>query len=195
MKLRYLICTFLLSVAGQLACAQQGYTSLSYNTAAPLGDTKDFIQTYSWRGISLESHWFLSDNVTLGGYLGWNVFYEKTSGDFSEGTQTLSGTQQRYLNAIPLIAEGRYHFGDEGTIRPYLGFGLGTYRTLQRTEMGIFRSENNNWQFGLTPAVGILIPVGPTALQLGIRYNIAFETDDAIGHSYLGINLGVAWVK
>ena len=67
MKLRYLIYTFLLSVVGQLAIAQHGYTSLSYNTAAPLGDTKDFIQTYSWRGISLESYWFLSDNLTLGG--------------------------------------------------------------------------------------------------------------------------------
>ena len=195
MKLKYALTILILIIVAQKSNAQKMYTSLSYNTSVPLGDTQDYISKYSWRGVGFEGNWFLNEEFTLGIRIDWNVFHEKTSGDFTDGTNTLSGTQRRNINIIPVLVEGRYHLGENNTLRPYAGIGLGTYRTLQRTEMGIFLADNNNWQFGFAPSVGVLIPVGPTSLNMSLRYNLALESGDATAHSYLGINLGVAWIK
>lgn len=177
--------------------AQDYLFSLSYNTAAPLGELKDYVGKYSWRGISAEPRWFLNSGVSVGAFFGWNVFYEKLYGSFVDDTRTLTGTQARYVNAFPILVDGHYYLGEPYDIRPYVGLGLGTYRTRQRTEMGIFAVDNNNWHFGLSPSVGVLIPVGyaDSALHLGIRYHKAFKTSDSLDFSYLGINLGFAWLN
>ncbi len=190
---------FLLPAFLWLACftagAQSYYASLGYSTSAPLGETQDFIGKYSWRGVNFEGQWFMQPQVSLGFYSALNVFYEKTSGDFTDDTRTVSGTQLRYLSALPLLLEGRYHLGEEAGRRPYVGLGLGTMRTWQRTEMGILDANTEEWQFGLAPAAGVLIPVGyGTALNLGLRYHYAFQSGDALNNGYLSISVGVAWM-
>ncbi len=197
MKSKIFAFLIMLTVTTTTASAQEYLFGLSYATAAPLGETADFTSPYSWRGIAMEARWFLNTNAALGFYTAWNVFYEKETGQFVDDTRTVSGTQLRYLNAFPILFEGYYHFGDEtSSARPYVSFGLGTYRTRQRTEMGIFAVETNKWQFGLAPGAGILVPISyGVSAHLGVKYNYAFQAGDALNHSWVGINLGLAWTR
>jgi len=177
------------------AAAQEGLFGISYNTALPLGETSDFVDAYSWRGFSMEGRWFASPQVSAGLFAGWNVFYEKERGDFFDDTQATSGTQLRTINAFPILLTGHYYLGEPGSRRPYFGLGIGTYRTRQETQLGIYASELRKWQFGLAPSAGLLLPVGYQGahLNLEVRYNYALAAGDALNHSYLGINLGFAW--
>ena len=197
MKLHGISAIILLLLTAQIAIGQSSYTSLMYSTGLAVGETNDFIGNYSWRGVAFESNWFVGDQFSLGFYAGWNVFFEKTTGEFREDTRTLSGTQQRYLNMFPILFDTRFHLGEDYATRPYFGLGVGTYRARQRTEMGVFYSENNEWQFGLAPLIGVLLPVGNIALNPSIRYNFAFATNNSgsMDRSYLAINVGVAWVR
>ena len=174
--------------------AQDFYFTLNYSTAAPLGETNDYISNYSWRGISMEGNWELNEKVAAGFNIGWNVFFQNISDSFTSDTRTVTGTQLRYINAFPLQVTGRYHFGVVDATRPYLGLGVGTTRTRQRTDMGIFTTEPSAWQFSLAPGAGVLIPVGfSTRINLGVQYQYAFETSDMMANSYLVINLGFVW--
>jgi len=181
------------------AKAQQDYYfTLNYSMAAGLGDQSDYIGNFSWRGVSAEPMWMLNFQIGIGAYFSWNVFYEKLSGTFVNDSQTITGTQARYINAFPMLAEGRYHLGEPYGIRPYIGLGVGAFRNRQRTEMGIFAIENNTWHFGISPNAGVLIPVGyqDTAIHLGLRYNKPFNNNDApFEYSWLGIDIGLAWMQ
>lgn len=192
--------TFIISVAFIFIAvipttAQDYFFGLSYDMAAPLGETSDYVSKYSWRGVSFEGRSFLQSNLSVGFFFGWNVFSDKITGDFTNDTRTYSGTQLRFINAFPLLLEGHYYLGEDFNTRPYLGLGLGTNRTRQRTEMGLFAVDNNNWQFELCPSVGVLIPTGSysTAVHLSLRYHYAFKAGDSLDNSYLGINVGLAW--
>lgn len=189
------IITVLMLLIAVTTKGQQYYTSFTYNMSLPTGETADFISAYSWRGFGFEGHGFLSDNITLGGSVGWNVFYEKLSGEFVDETRTVTGTQLRYLNSFPLLFEGRYHFGEDYSTRPYIGAGVGTYYTEQETQMGIWYVEDQAWQFGFAPVVGVLIPVESTAINISIKYNAALSTSEVDGRSYLGINIGLGWLN
>jgi opacity protein-like surface antigen len=180
--------------AGPVARGQGSFFGLSYNTAMPLGETQEFVDAYSWRGVSMEWRWFLQDRLSAGIFFGWNVFHQKVTGDFELENGALSGTQLRTINAFPILATGHYYFGNELEFRPYVGLGLGTYRTRQRSTMGIFQVETNQWQFGFAPSVGVTFPLGFDLMgNLEVRYNYAIQAGDALNHSYLGINLGLAW--
>lgn len=198
--MRYILFILLLSpvLTATTASGQDYYFALSYNTASPMGETSDFVDTYSWRGVSAEWRWLVNSNLSAGVFFGWNVFHNKITDDFEreDGDGVISGTQLRTINAFPILATGHYYFGNGygDSILPYLGLGVGTYRTLQRTSMGIFQDEPKAWQFGFAPSVGIAIPVNYDLFaNLEIRYNYALEAGDIPQQSYLGINLGLAW--
>lgn len=194
MKHRFFCLAIFALLGSQAASGQDSFFGLSYNTAMPLGETQDFIDAYSWRGVSMEWRWFLQEQLSAGIFFGWNVFYKKLTDDFEFENGALSGTQLRTVNALPILATGHYYFASELEFRPYAGLGIGTYRTLQNTTIGIFEVENNKWQFGFAPSVGATFPVGYNLMaNLEVRYNYAAKAGDALNHSYLGINLGLAW--
>jgi len=176
--------------------AQEFYFNMNYSTAAALGDTKDYIDKFSWRGVNIEGQWMLNPNLSVGFNFGWNVFNQKVSGSFVDGTNTLTGTQVRYLNSFPLMVETRYHIGElyNDAATPYVGVGLGTIASVQQTEMGVFVVEDKPWQFGIVPAAGVLIPIGfDSMINVGLKYNYAFKTSQYPAISYLSINLGYVW--
>lgn len=144
----------------------------------------------------MEGQWILTSSISTGFNFGWNIFNEKLSGEFTQGTKTLTGTQLRYINSYPMMIEGRYHIGNFSTssITPYFGVGVGTIYNEKRTEMGIFVSTTDQWQFGLVPAVGALIPVGfSSMINIGVKYNYAFEAGDMMANSFLTVNVGYVW--
>jgi len=172
----------------------QSLFGVSYTASLPMGETSDFVDAMSWRGVSMEWRWFVQDQASLGLFFGWNVFHEKESGDFMQGDVAASGTQLRTVNAFPILFTGHYYFANEIEFRPYAGLAVGTYRTLQRNTFGIYQVEENNWQFGFAPSVGATFPLGYNVMgNLEVRYNYALKAGDSLTQSYLGISLGLAW--
>lgn len=154
--------------------------NLNYQISVPLGDIKDFTDKASFRGMDLEYHHFLNDRFSLGGLIGWNVFYHNLdhhTGDFrfngSDNIYTITGNQYRYINTVPLMAVGRYYFTDNTTaIRPFLGLGLGTRWTEKRLEVGQYSSTLSRWQFSFAPEIGMLVPLNDqVALNFGAKYS------------------------
>ena len=195
MKLKSFFLFSILMLSLNFLSAQNFYFNMNYSTAAPLGETGDYIDKFSWRGINIEGQWMLTTNISAGYNFGWNVFNQKITGEFTNDTKTLYGTQLRYLNSFPMMVEGRYHIGETDTsTTPYVGVGLGTIYTEKRTEMGIFASTTDAWQFGITPAAGVLIPVGfSSMINIGVKYNYALKSSDLMANSFLTINLGYVW--
>ncbi|MCF8365705.1 MAG: hypothetical protein K9H16_07985, partial [Bacteroidales bacterium] len=78
---------------------QESFWSLTYQMSVPTGDTKNFTDKMSFRGIGLEGRWFVDNNVTIGGAALWNVFYEKQDKITTELENiTLTGTHYNYIN-------------------------------------------------------------------------------------------------
>lgn len=156
--------------------------NLNYQISVPFGDIKDFTDKTSFRGMDLEYHQFLGQRFSIGGAIGWNVYYQNkdnVTGDFkfsgSDNLYSITGDQFRYINTVPIMAIGRYYFDDDNSaVRPYVGLGLGTSWTEKRLEVGQFSSTISRWQFAMAPEIGILIPVSDQfGFNVGARYNYA----------------------
>ena len=172
----------------------QSMHGISYNTSLTIGETNDYISRFSWRGFGIDGKYFINDNMTLGWTTGWNTFYEPVSGSFTEGTQTLTGTQYRYINTIPILMTYNFFLNEDGEIQPFFGIAAGTYWIERKTTAGLFSSTKDNWHFGLTPEVGILFPMNlQSNFYVTVRYNNAFPSNDSITYSYLGFNFGFLW--
>jgi len=171
-------------------------TSLNYSFGLPTGDLKEFIDNSSARGIVFEARSFQSDQFSIGFSVGWQVFKDRLEGTFSEDGVDVTGTQVRYVNTLPLMVIGHYYLGSTDGVRPYLGAGLGTVHSLNRTDLGLFSDSNNNWHFGFYPEAGLYIPLSfDMGLNLSAKYNYALGTSDSIDYSYLGLSLGFTWLK
>ena len=60
---------------------QETLFSFNYNPASPLGDLKTYADGTSWRGWSFDGRKFTTDEVSIGGYVGYNGFYEERARD------------------------------------------------------------------------------------------------------------------
>ena len=183
-----------LSVAGE---AQSNLFGLTYDVSVPLSDTKEaFDSGPQWRGMGLEGRWYLNKSASLGFAWDWNVFHQvvlKTA-EFNYGAAT--GYQNRTLNAFPVLMTGHYYLKGSSAVQPYLGLGAGVYYVKRKFNLGILSIDNDAWQFGFAPEVGLLFPMEPGFnLLFKLRYHYGFESGDNKAVSYLGISVGFASVS
>ena len=156
--------------------------NVNYQMSIPFGEVKDFTDKTSFRGFDMGYHYFLSDCFSVGGALGWNTFYEEekdVAGYFNfnknDDVYAITGHQYRYINTVPMLAIGRYYMtGNDGSIRPFVGLGLGTQWTEKRLDVGLYSSTISRWQFSVNPEIGACIPINEQfAANVGVRYNYA----------------------
>lgn len=185
-----------IAVTFAYATAQSSLFTIAYSTGTTLGKTNDYINNYSWRGMSIEGRYFIQSDLSLGFYAAWNVFNQSLTDheqDFENGV--LYGNQYRYINAYPILMVGHYHFLPNSAVRPYLGAGIGTYSMNRRTEMGLYYSETKSWHFGVQPEAGLWFDVAPYVnLMVAAKYNYAVKTNKSDAYSFLNINIGMTFV-
>lgn len=187
----------LFAAFGSSAFAQESSLwTLTYNINIPMGKTKDFIEKTSFRGIALEGRQFIDNNFSLGGSVGWNVFYEKKDKITTElDNITLTGTHYRYLNTIPIYVNAAYYLNEGSYIRPYLAANVGLIVTEYRNDIGLYTIRENPAKFGFAPEVGVLIEnKNGSGFTLNMKYNMGTKTKETNAFSSLGINLGLIWV-
>lgn len=176
--------------------AQDNFFYMTYDIGIPTGQMRnDFINSTSWRGISMDRRWEIKPNFTLGFFLGWQVFAQRldnVTDMTSSGLVTFHGTQFRTINTFPLQANTHYYFGDEDSVRPWVGFGIGTAYSEQSLQLGFFESRSNFWSFTVTPQMGIDIPVNlETSITLNARFN--YFSHDAVSFNYSFVVIGAGF--
>jgi len=169
--------------------------SFTYDMAFSTGKTNDYIGKASFRGMMLDGRGFIDDNISLGGNVGWNVFYEKTDkATLHDENITLTGTQYKYINAFPMFFNAAYYFNEGSYIRPYVAANIGVIYDIQRTEMGLYAYDNDDWKFAFAPEAGVAIQTqGGVGFMINVRYNYGLKTKYIDPISYIGLNLGLLW--
>lgn len=176
--------------------------NLNYQISVPIGDLKDYVDKASFRGFNLEYHNYLSERVSLGIAIGWDVYYQdkkNATGNFrfsgNDDIYTMTGNQYRYVNTVPMLLVPRYYFTDQNTsVRPFAGLGIGTSWTEKRLELGQYASTISRWQFNIAPEIGMYVPINDQfALNFGAKY--AYATKASHGRipamQYFTFNIGI----
>ena len=177
--------------------AQESMFSITWDIGMPVGDTHDFVHDLSWRGAGLEYRKFVMPEVSVGFSWHWNTFFETTDRTFRIENGHVSGTQDRRIEASPILTSAYYHFQtmDDPNIRGYAGLGLGAYWISQRLDVGLLVFEEENWHFGMAPEVGVTVPTGwESHLLAAVRYNYAFEGSGSTAHAYWSFMLGLSYI-
>ena len=164
---------------------------INYMPSLSLGETADFTKNFSPRGIELEVDRYISDDLSLGLAVGWNVFREKVTGEsFEYNNYLVTGTQFRYTNIVPLNIKAKKYFSMGGPT-PFIGFGLGTSYTRQTNEVGIFSLVDSKWQFNIAPEAGMRISLTGLLVSLKVKYSHSLKAGNFPAMSYLGFGIGV----
>jgi outer membrane protein W len=157
--------------------SQDCYGALTYQISFPSGDTKDFTNATSFRGVGLDFRKAIDPSTTAGLFFGWNVFYQRTAETTELQTETpgaVTGTQDRYLNAFPMMVTVHRYFGQEGGPRPYVGLGGGGFLMVQRLEISLIALQSEPWEWGIAPEVGVVVQLqGSTIMIINGKYNYA----------------------
>ncbi len=172
----------------------QGETVIivNYLPAVSLGETADFTNNLSPRGVDFEVNYFVSEDISLGFVTSWNVFREKIIGEsFEYGDMLITGTQFRYTNVVPLNINAKKYFTGNSTT-PYLGVGVGTSYAKQQNEIGVFVLSQDKWLFNVAPEVGILYDMNrTTVLSFKVKYNYSPKAGDFPSQSYVSFGIGI----
>ena len=193
-----LACMILLSFASQAFAQDDWYGAFTYQVSFPTGDVKSFTSPVSFRGVGLDYRKIIQPNTTAGIFLGWNVFHERTTETFNLPNGAIWGTQDRYINSFPIMANVHYYFGEKGDPRPYIGLNAGGFVLTQRFAVGIVSLPNDTWEWGLAPEVGVIARIDRDhAFMINGKFNWAF-TGKTYGSkdfslTYVGLNVGFVW--
>jgi len=175
--------------------------TLSYTTASPAGDSKDFANNFSWLGFTVEGDWFARKNLSTGFIVGWQEIYNEKNGDqFTFTNGAVTGRTYKHLEALPILARARYWTGSPGeTFHAFAGLGLGTYWVKQTVDVGIYTADESHWHFGVAPEVGLLMVTGyGVGWTLNARYNYPVAAGDYLSGtsnawSYWGFGIGLTY--
>lgn len=195
MMKKYIV--ILLFVVASVSSNAQSMWNLSYEMSMPFGITQDFADDFSFRGFSIDGRKFINKNVTLGGVCSWNVFYERRKQELyniADNVQ-IHGDQFRTGNYVPFMMNGHYYMGEDGGVRPFIGTGAGFVWKEELMQMGVATVINDNaWQFGFAPEVGVYLPVGSSGfLFFNAKYTYGVSTSKLEATSYLSVGIGIGW--
>ena len=174
---------------------QGGHVSVQYDMSFGTGDLGDFISKGSFRGASIQYRYPATDNILVGGDIGWNVFYEKKDkASYTIDTRTLTGIQSRYQNAMPILVSADYLFLPDNAAKPYIGLGIGTMYTERVVNMGTWILTQNPWHFAIKGEAGLMyeLPSGFT-FKLAGKYLNGFKAGDLENQGYFTVSIGAAF--
>ncbi len=183
----------------------QSLGSMTYNMSFPTDKLSDFIDKTSFKGFGIEGRWFQNRNLSFGLSFAWTVFDQRVGDPIQivkDGVSaTVSGTQVRVVNSIPILATFHFYTGRRRDgFRVYFGVGAGTYYIMQRLEIGLVAFESNNWHLGVAPEGGVLLSFSREFTMIAnVKYNYAFSAGESLGggddntYAYWGLNVGFVW--
>jgi opacity protein-like surface antigen len=185
--------------------AQRSFWSFNYPISVSMGEQKDYIDKASFRGIGIDGRGFLDSNISIGGSFSWEVFDEikrdlppeEINVGIDNVVGEITGVQYRFINTLPIMVNGHYYLGSDGSARPYFGLGLGTSYVEQRTDIGFVSITGKKWGFAVQPEVGVLIPFGLTGAGANIsgKFRYTTKTVDTLPISFFTLSVGLGFMN
>jgi outer membrane protein W len=183
------------------ASAQQGTwkMNLNYSTAFPMGNYKDFIENYSFRGWQGSIQYGITDKISLGLGAGYQDFYHKAPRAVYQNNEGghVSAVVSHSIQTIPILIQGKYNFLPQAAIQPYVGLGIGGNLVMFREFLGEFGTTTNTFRFAARPEAGVYIPFqkgGETGITIGGIFNyMPFNKAGVDNLNNVGVYAGVAF--
>ncbi len=193
-----------LALASPQVAGAQGkgsYGGWSYEWALGIGDLEQYISNDSWVGFTLQGRSFVSEHFAVGGFIGYNVFYENTGDLIVLPRGAISGQQYRHLSTVPIMVGLYRHLGSGGRggaggTHMYLGINGGVYYFYQMMDIGVLSLSTSEWLFGFAPEAGIVMTRGRTAVALQVKYHYPVPGGDGFlsgqerSFQYVSVGLG-----
>ena len=178
-----------------LSISAQNKFALTYSVGFPTGETSDYFNSTSWRGVNIDYHHFLEDGFAIGFSTGWQVFNDNLGYvTETEGTETISGFRYDYLNSFPLLVTGSYFFNPGEALSPFASLGVGLVYNELNQDTGLLRNESTGWPFSVRPEIGLDYEVGyNVAIRGSFRYNYVASGSDLPSLPYFAFNIGFVW--
>jgi len=182
-----------LALLGSSAALAQSNVRLSYEFAAPTGNTKDFVDRFSSRGAHLDISLELSYAFNLELSAGLNSFNAVKQGVLATTDGDVSGKQFRYLNVIPLMGGFAFHIPLGHGSRLWAGVNGGAAYFDRVVDIGLNEYSLSDWQWGVQPHVGIAFGLGNdgTALFFDGRWNYFWERHGIPSQQYFSFGVGL----
>jgi hypothetical protein len=173
--------------------------NFNYSISIPNSDFYTFIPETSYSGLQIEGRYLFHKNLFSVGFLyGWNGFYHefgRNTINFNGGAITSDMFRTLYSNSIMANA----HFYPKIKIeilKPYVGFQFGPQYNILWQQVGSYSLEEDNWDFGITPEVGMVILFGKDndwGLNVSGRYNYTWTNlSESLAISYFALNFGLS---
>lgn len=168
---------------------------LEYPVAIPMGDLNSYINEPSFRGFNLGYRHMLDESRAVGMDMGWQTFFEHLDrSTYTVDNEALTGEQYRYTNTFTATVQIDQIFRAGEDIRPYIGVGIGTMYARRNLDVGLYRLEQDPWQFLVQPEAGVSFYLSNgNALLLSANYYQGFNSKELDGQSFLTIALGYAF--
>jgi hypothetical protein len=187
---------------GGSAMAQDKYFYVTLDVSKPLSNTS-WTDDVSARGARVGYRSFITEKISAGIDLGWNVFDEyKPRQTFETGSGAVTTDYFNYIYSYSVALSGQYNFtvGNDEKIFPYVGLGLGAAHQ-EYTKYYNFYSENETaWGFLARPEAGIMITLNERrsiGALAAIHYDYStnrIKNYDYKGFSALGFQIGLAFM-
>jgi opacity protein-like surface antigen len=174
--------------------AQEGTVMVvNYMPSIPFGETAEFTNNISPRGVEFEANKFLNESLSVGFVVGWTVFREKITGEtFDYRDFTVTGTQFRYTNISPVNLNIKKYFGGNMDLKPFAGVGVGTAYAKRTNDVGVFSINDDKWLFNVAPEIGMFYDVNyRSKLSVKLKYNYSPKAGDFPAMSYLSLGVGI----
>lgn len=191
------ILTILLALLFVPFAFSQSFTKweLEWNISMPSGDFNDWIDETGLRGIEFGGTYEFETGVTAGASIGYAAFFRETERKTVEfGTNAITAKQFRDLFSYYFLAEGGYAFLPDSPVRPYAKVGLGVYYTEQALQIGLLYFEDDTWDFGLRPEVGVQYFNEDASIGATVngKYNYVVDYgNDLDNFSYIAVGVGI----
>jgi hypothetical protein len=178
--------------------AQDWVGIMTYQISYPTDETAKFIDDISYAGLGLDMRKHVGGGVFLSVGMAWNVFHEREEDIFQFGHGAVSGSQDHYLNIFPIMVGVHKYLGKPRSLRVHAGVNAGGYLYIQTLRIGVSEFEEDTWEWGVAPEVGMAVPI-QTGLWLVVngRYQWSPTPETLIGEdtelTYYQVNIGFMW--
>lgn len=192
--IRLLALSLGLFVALQPTSAQilpDAYFNIDWQFGAPV--TNDFSDKASGWGMNFEGGYFLTDAITIGGFISFQTNFKKLPREtlqFSDGS-ALTTSQKHALFHLPFGVAGRYNWFKESVFQPYAGLKLGASYAEISSYYYIYKQYKDTWGFYMQPEVGVSIFPRPDmrfGLHAALYYSYSTNSGDLLTYSLNGLS-------
>ena len=196
--IRSLVVALVLTTGAFSAHAQDWFAMATYQISKGVGDTGEFIDDVSFIGAGLDMRKTLFGGTTAGVGMAWNVFHDRTEGVIDLEHGAVSGSQDRYINAFPIMVGLHQYIGNWRKSRIHFGINGGGFLLVQTFRIGITEFEEDSWEWGVAPEAGVVVPIRTGAwFAINARYQWSPTPQTLLGHeyelTYYQINIGFMW--